>query len=107
VPRWVKAIPSAHPRCRVCHHPHAPSDWHVGSPDDWSEPGSEEEARTRALELFHREFGFCSGERQLLDFIGSEERRIRRESPEVSFPELVKRVAAAMRARGLSGSQGS
>jgi hypothetical protein len=107
VPRWVKAIPSAHPRCRVCHHPHAPSDWHVGSPDDWAEPGTEDEARARAFELFHREFGFVGGDRRLTEFIGDEERRLRRELPDISVPELVRRISAAMRARGLSGSQRS
>lgn len=76
---------------------------HMGSPDDWTAAATPEEERERAIEAFHAEFGNVSGERHLVEFIASEERRTRQESPGISFPELVKRVAAAMRSRGLSG----
>src|SRR5215831_16247001 len=103
MPRWVPAIKSPHPRCRVCRHTHAPGDWHRGSPDDWSPPANPGEERQRALELFVREFGPCS-EPHIVAFLANAERRIRRESPAIIFPELMKRVGDAMRAAGFGRS---
>jgi hypothetical protein len=104
VPRWVRAIPSGHPRCRVCHHPHAPNDWHLGSPDDWSPAATEAEANERAAELFRREFPDAYTDPQTSPYLRREDSRIRVESPELSLPQRLEQLAVALRARGLSRS---
>jgi len=106
MPRWVKAIKSQHPRCRVCHHAHLPSAAHVGSEEDWAPPANDEEANQRAAELFVREFGLVTGDQKIRGFINSAERRIKLESPDMSLPERLKLIAAGMRAAGLKGREG-
>ena len=101
MPRWVKAIPSKHPRCRICHRAHAPDAWHQGHESDWTPPATEEEALERAAETQVREFG-CDDDPRTAEFLGREAWRIHRATPGISPTELLLRLTAAMRARGLA-----